>query len=258
MRILVLVKEVPDTYGERRLDLETGLTERGASSSVIDEPSARALEAALTLAAEHEGSVAVLAMGPASAEGSLRKCIAMGAGSATLVSDPLFVGADLTLTAQVLAAALARLEHDLVLMGAASTDGATAVLGAMLSELLDLPLLSRIDELELTAHDVCGRRYGDDIVALRAHLPAIASVTERLPDPRMPGIRGILAAKSAEISVLSARDLGLDEAFVLADARSILLSVSPAGARQAGTVVVDGATDGGTAIADFLRSKGLA
>lgn len=37
MRIIVLMKEVPDTYGDRKLDLETGLAQRGATEAVLDE-----------------------------------------------------------------------------------------------------------------------------------------------------------------------------------------------------------------------------
>ena len=37
MKIVVLVKEVPDTYGDRKLDLETGLADRASSERVLDE-----------------------------------------------------------------------------------------------------------------------------------------------------------------------------------------------------------------------------
>jgi electron transfer flavoprotein beta subunit len=76
MKIVVLVKEVPDTYGDRKLDLETGLAERSASERVLDEIGERALEVALSYADAHPGTeVAVVSMAseearPPSARGS--------------------------------------------------------------------------------------------------------------------------------------------------------------------------------------------
>ena len=106
MKILVLVKEVPDTYGDRKLNLETGLADRAASDAVLDEIGERAVEVALAYAdANPETEVVLLSMSPESAVTSLRKALAMGAHSAVQVVDERLAGADLGLTAQVLAAA---------------------------------------------------------------------------------------------------------------------------------------------------------
>ena len=83
MRIVVLVKEVPDTYGDRKLSLETGLADRAASESVLDEIGERALEVALSYADAHAGTeVVVLSMAAESASSTVRKGLAMGASSA--------------------------------------------------------------------------------------------------------------------------------------------------------------------------------
>ena len=107
MKILVLVKEVPDTYGDRVLDPETGLADRGASERVLDEIGERAIEAAVVLKeADPDAEVVLLSMGPESAQTGLRKGLAMGADRAVHVLDDALRGADLTLTAQTLAAAI--------------------------------------------------------------------------------------------------------------------------------------------------------
>ena len=73
MKIIVLVKEVPDTYGDRKLNLETGLADREASETVIDEIGERALELALTYADANEGTeVAVLSLAPEGATATIR------------------------------------------------------------------------------------------------------------------------------------------------------------------------------------------
>ena len=88
MKIVVLVKEVPDTYGDRVLDLETGLAQRDAGDRVLDEIGERALEVALAHAdASGDAEVVLLSMAPEAATTSLRRGLAMGAASAVQVVD---------------------------------------------------------------------------------------------------------------------------------------------------------------------------
>ena len=109
MKIVVLLKEVPDTWGDRTLDLETGLAARNASERVLDEIGERALEAALAYSEANEGTeVVVMTMASDAAAASLRKGLAMGAHSAVQITDDALRGADLGVTARVLAAALRR------------------------------------------------------------------------------------------------------------------------------------------------------
>ena len=140
MKIVVLVKEVPDTWGDRKLNLETGLADRAASETVIDEIGERSLEVALRYADTNAGTeVVVLSMAPEGSAATVRKGLAMGAGSAIHVADEALRGADLGLTAEVLAAAIRRTGFDLVIAGNLSTDGSGGVIGAMVAELLDVP-----------------------------------------------------------------------------------------------------------------------
>jgi electron transfer flavoprotein beta subunit len=159
MRIVVLVKEVPDTYGDRKLDLETGLADRGASEAVLDEIGERALEVALSHADAHAGTeVVLLSMSPESAVTSLRKGLAMGAASAVQVVDERLAGADLGLTAEVLAAAVARAGFDLVITGNQSTDGSGGILPAMIAERLRVAQLTALVSVDLTDDAVRGQR----------------------------------------------------------------------------------------------------
>jgi len=257
MKIVVLVKEVPDTWGERRLDLETGLVDRGASAPVLDEIDERALEAALAHAdTAPDTEVVVLGMAPASAAATLRKGLAMGATSAMHVVDDALRGADLMLTADVLAAALRRIGFDLVVAGNASTDGGGAAVPAMLAEMLAVPQLTGLSSLEITADSVAGERRGDTGTArVAAPLPAVVSITEALPEGRFASFKGILAAKKKPYETLTAADLGVDPDDPTAP-RYIMLSVAPRPARQAGTVVVDEG-DAGERLARFLIAEGL-
>ncbi len=258
MKIVVLIKEVPDTWGERRLDLETGLTDRSASAPVLDEIDERAVEAALAHADAHPGTeVVVLTMAPASATATVRKALAMGATSAVHVVDDALRGADLLLTADVLAAAIRRTGFDLVIAGNLSTDGGGGVVPAMVAELLGVPQLTALSSLDIADDTVSGERVSDaGSMRVSASLPAVVSVTEALPEGRFTTFKGIMAAKKKPFDTVDAADLGV-VAEDPAQARYIMLSVAERPPRAAGTKIVDEG-DAGEKLAAFLLAEGVA
>lgn len=258
MKIVVLVKEVPDTYGDRKLNLETGLADRQASESVIDEIGERSLELALTYADANEGTdVAVLSVAPEGATATIRKGLAMGAASATHVCDEALRGADLGLTAETLAAAIRRMGFDLVITGNVSTDGSGGMMPAMLAELLDVPHATGLSAVQISDGAVSGTRPVESgVQTVSADLPAVISITEALPGPRFPNFKGIMAAKKKPLEVLTLADLGVSAEDPDA-ARSIMLTVAEKPPRAAGVKIVDEG-DAGEKLADFLVENRLA
>lgn len=256
MKIVVLLKEVPDTYGERTLNMETALADR-SGENVVDEIGERALEVALSYADGHEGTeVTVLSMAPEGATASVRKGLAMGAASATHIVDEGLRGADLGLTAEVLAAALRAEGFDLVIAGNQSTDGMAGMLPAMLAELLEVPGLTNLSRVEITETEVSGARSSDDaVIQATAPLPAVISITEALPDARFPNFKGIMAAKKKAIVVKSLADLGVDAEDMTAS-RGIMLSIAERPARAAGVKIVDEG-DAAAQLAAFLAENRL-
>lgn len=257
MKIVVLVKEVPDTYGDRRLSLETGLADRAASESVLDEIGERSLEVALSFADKSaDAEVVVLSMAPSGSAVTVRKGLAMGAGSAVHVADEGLVGADLGLTAEVLAAAIRRTGFDLVIAGNLSTDGSGGVMGAMVAELLDVPNVTALSSVVIGDGLVSGERVSDGAtMRVSAELPAVISITEALPDARFPNFKGIMAAKKKPFETLTLEDLGIEPEDPGAS-RSIVLGLSEKPPRQAGTKIVDEG-DAGTQLAEFLVQNRL-
>ncbi|MEX0158686.1 MULTISPECIES: electron transfer flavoprotein subunit beta/FixA family protein [unclassified Microbacterium] len=257
MKFVVLVKAVPDTWGERKLSLETGLADRAASETVLDEIDERALEVALSYADAHTGTeVVVLSMGPESAAATVRKGLAMGAASAVQVVDEDLLGADLGLTAEVLTAAVKRIGADLVVTGNQSTDGSGGVLGAMIAELLDLPAALNLTSVEIAERTVEGVRATDaGTVKVSAELPALISITEALPDARFPNFKGIVAARKKPFETLTLADLGVD-ALSSDVARSIVIGLSEKPPRPAGIKIVDEG-DAGEKLADHLIQNRL-
>jgi electron transfer flavoprotein beta subunit len=258
VKIVVLVKEVPDTYGDRKLNLETGLADREASDAVLDEIGERALELALSYTDAHsESEVTVLSLAPETATATVRKALAMGATSGVHVVDEALRGADLGLTAETLAAAIKRLGFDLVIAGNVSTDGSGGMIPAMVAELLNVPHATGLSSVNLGEDTVTGSRpLETGIQQISADLPAVISITEALPPARFPNFKGIMAAKKKPLKTLTLADLG-----VTADdpeaARTIMLSVTEKPPRQAGIKIVDDG-DAGEKIVDFLLENRLA
>jgi electron transfer flavoprotein beta subunit len=254
MKIIVLVKQVPDTWSERRIDLGSGRVDRSASEAVIDEISERAIEVGLALKdADKSVTVTLLTMGPSAALDALRKGLSMGADNAVHIVDDSLQGADLWVTAAVMASALQGREWDLVIAGNESTDGRGGLLPAMLAERLGVASLSAADSLEVGTASVRGARSADGVhEVLETALPAIVSITERMPDARLPNFRGILGAKKKPVEVLSASALALAET----TPATAVLSTAERPPREAGTRVVDDGT-GAVALADFLASQRL-
>lgn len=254
VKIVVLMKQVPDTWGDRKLDGTTGWVDRESGDAVIDEINERALEVALTVAEDHKGSeVVVVTMAPGDVSESLKKALAMGCDSAIHVSDDALAGADAAKTAAVLAAVIRSQNADLVVAGNESTDGRGGIVPSMIAEHLGFPHLGMLGAIDVTDDRVQGvRRIDVGTQAVHASLPAVVSVNESNPDARFPSFKGIMGAKKKPVTTLSLADLTLE----LPAATSRVLSTAVRPARAAGTVV----TDDGTAaeqLVDFLASNRL-
>jgi electron transfer flavoprotein beta subunit len=258
MKIAVLVKEVPDTWGDRQIDAGTMRVVR-SGEIVIDEINEKAVEAALLVKEANPGSdVTVVTMGPSGSLDAIRKSLAMGADSGIHIIDDGLAGSDASQTSAALAAAIAPRGFDLVIAGNESTDGRTAAVPAMLAERLGLAQLTFLRTLEVAGRTVSGERMTDDgHVDVTASLPALVSVTEQIAEARYPNFKGIMAAKKKPVETIGIAGLGLDQAETgAANSWSVVDSVTPRPARTGGTVVKDDGT-AGTQIADYLASARL-
>ncbi|GHC93792.1 electron transfer flavoprotein subunit beta [Nocardiopsis terrae] len=256
MNIVVLVKQVPDTATERKLNADDKTLDRAASDGVINELDEYAIEEALLLKEKHGGEVTVLTMGPDQATDSIRKALSMGADKAVFVNDEALHGSDAIQTAYALAQALGTIEFDLVVLGSESTDARTGVVGAALAEYLGLPQLTLAGKVDIDGSAIKIQRqtdYGYDVV--EAQLPAVVSVMEKINEPRYPSFKLIMQAKKKPVDKKSAADAGIDTGKVgLANATTETVDFAAAPPRAAGTIVKDEG-DGGAKAADFLAEK---
>ncbi|MGH3565098.1 MAG: electron transfer flavoprotein subunit beta/FixA family protein [Pseudonocardia sp.] len=262
MNIIVLVKQVPDTYSERKLSGSDHTLDRDATDAVLDEINERAVEAALQLKETHDGQVTVLTMGPARATDAIRKALSMGADKAVHLSDEGLHGSCAVQTAKALATvikgAIGADGFDLVIAGNEASDGRSAAVPAMVADVLDVPALTHAREITVDGSTVTVKRETDDgVTRLTAELPAVVSVGEKINEPRYPSFKGIMAAKKKPVSTLSLADAGIDPSEVgLANALTAVTAAQPKPPKSAGEKVTDEG-DGGAKIAAFLVSQKL-
>jgi electron transfer flavoprotein beta subunit len=262
LRIVVLLKPVPDPASAGERLGPDGRLDRAAVPAVINGNDEYALEAALKLTeAAGEGEVILLSMAPASAPETMRKALAMGATRGVLVTDPVLEGSCTVSTAKVLAAALKTIDHDFVVAGVDTSDGQAGVVPAGVAALAGLPYLSYAARIEpdMTARTVRVRRIsptGYDV--LEAPMPALISGTQALGEPRYPSLKGIMAARQKEITTISLADLGLDPSSVGgAVATTKVVGSRAPEARAATRVIRDAPDEAARQIVEFLVERRL-
>jgi electron transfer flavoprotein beta subunit len=262
MNIVVCVKQVPDTWSEKKLDPSDSTLDRGATDPVMNEMDEYAVEEALTIQEAQGGQVTVLCMGPEAAGETVRKALSMGADKAIHVLDDGLHGSDALATSLALSKAIEKAgDVDLVILGSESSDARMSVVPAMLAERLGRPQLTFAKEVTVAGSgSVSVKRLTDDgYQVVEASLPAVVSVVEKINEPRYPSFKGIMAAKKKPVETLTLADLGIDAGQVgLGGAWSSVESFESAPPRQAGTVVGGDGGDAGQLadeLVEFLASK---
>ena len=253
MNVVVCVKQIPDPADPGALDPETKTLKRDGKL-ILDESDSYGVEMALQLVDKAGGGeVTLVSMAPNSEVGGLRTALAMGAASATLVSDPALVGTDALGTAKVLASVIKEANPDLVLTATESSDGYTGTLPEQLAALLERPSVTFAKSIEVADGSVKIQRQtelGYDEV--ECPLPAVVSVTAGVVEPRYPSFKGIMAAKSKPVDEKTLADLGIDASTVgWAGAGQEIVDIAAAAAREAGEIIEDDG-DAHAKIVEFL------
>lgn len=212
MKIIVCIKQVPDT-AEVRINPETNTLIREGVPSIINPYDVHAIEAALQIREKTGGKVTVVTMGPPQAEDALREAISMGADEGKLISDRAFAGADTWATSYALFKAVGTIGFDIILCGKQAIDGDTAQVGPEVAEFLDIPHISYVRKIEdVTETSLRVQRLMDDgYDVVEAPLPVLITVVKEINVPRMPSLKGKMAAKKAVIERLDRNAIGAEE-----------------------------------------------
>lgn len=265
MKIAVCIKQVPDSFAQKKL--VGGVIDRGGVESVINSLDEFAIEEALQIAERFGGhgpdtpnTITLISMGTTKVAETLRKALTMGGDDAILVSDPALAQSDSRVTARVLSKVIGIGNYDLVFCGTESTDARMSVIPAMLAAELGWAQLTFANkvQIDLDRNLIQIQRVTERSVdQMSAAFPAIVSVVERINEPRYPSFKDIMAAKKKNITTLDLRSIGLEsESVGLKGSLSYVNKSEPVSAKKHGVKFVDDGT-AGRIILNFLREKRL-
>ena len=250
MNCIVCMASVPDTASVIKVGGDgKGIDEAGIKW-IVSPYDEYALEEALQITEAKGGEVTVVTYGPDSAEAALRDCLARGAHQAVHVLGGEATLGDSFTIAKVLAAALKDREYDLVLCGFKGVGTDCGQVGQMLAELLDLPHVANVTELEVGDGSLAaGRDVEGGKEKVESPLPALVTCQKGLNEPRYAALKGIMAAKKKPVDKVEVASLGIDETsggFYKVEK----LELPPA--KAAGTII-QGEDDAAAAAAELVK-----
>jgi len=176
---------------------------------VISDYDESAVEAALKIKDSVDSKITILSLGGESAVNVIRRCIAMGADEGVLLSDPLFIDSDSFATASVLAGAIKKLgDFDLILCGRQEGDWDSGQVGSGIAELLGIPSVTMIGNVEAKDGKVVVERVvSDGRETIELSTPALVTVSSEVGEPRYPSFRRVREASKMEIPTWSSQDI---------------------------------------------------
>lgn len=212
MDIVVCIKQVPGTT-EVKVDPQTNTLIREGVEAITNPFDAYALEEAVRLKERTGGKVTALSMGPPQADKALRDAISVGVDAAVLLSDPFFAGSDTLATSYTLAKAIEKIgSWDLIICGKQTLDGDTGQVGPELAERLDIPFVTCVRKIKEIGEGFLKmeRMIEEGYELVEMPLPGLITVVKEINEPRLPSLRGMMAAKKAEISIWTAQDINAE------------------------------------------------
>ena len=275
MRIVVCIKQVPDTTNVR-INPKTNTLMREGVESIVNPFDEYALEEALRLKDAHGAHVTVISMGPPQATAVLREALARGADDAFLVSSRAFGGADTLATSYTLSQAIKKAcggkTPDLVLFGKQAIDGDTAQVGPGVSEFLNVPLVTYVKKISLSkgcgetgvspdvVHFTVESLMDDGTAVIEGALPAVMTVVKEASTPRFASLAGWMDAAKAPVTVLDEKAVEANPLWIgLTGSPTKVVTIFPPPTKGGGEIVDarGDASAGARAISDFLEKKGL-
>jgi electron transfer flavoprotein beta subunit len=212
MKILVAVKQVPDTATQVKVAAGGKAIETGGITWIVSPYDEFAVEEALRIKEKRgQGEVVAVSLGPDRVKEALRSCLAMGCDRAIHLNDPAWADADTLATARALAAVVTQEAPQLVLCGRQAIDDDMGAVPAQLAEILGWPAAYWIMEEAVDGGATsirAARQVEGGLEVFDVPLPAVLTAQKGLNEPRYPTLKGIMGAKKKEIKDVKAADLG--------------------------------------------------
>lgn len=226
MKIVVCIKQVPDTEAEVKWDLQKGTLKREDMDAVTNPFDEFALEEALLTKEKYDAEIVAISMGPEKATDVLRNALALGVNQVYHISDPALAGSDTLGTSYALAKAIEKIgDADIVLCGKQATDGNTGIVSSEIAARLgysQLSFVGKIVDIDAANKKIKVERSiegGKEVV--EAKLPAVVSVLKGINEPRLPNLMGIRKAAKVQIPVWDTNEINAAKEKVGAEAAAV-------------------------------------
>lgn len=226
MKIVVCIKQVPDTEAEVKWDLQKGTLKREDMDAVTNPFDEFALEEALLTKEKYDAEIVAISMGPEKAADVLRNALALGVNQVYHISDPALAGSDTLGTSYALAKAIEKIgDADIVLCGKQATDGNTGIVASEIAARLgysQLSFVGKIVDIDAANKKIKverGIEGGKEVV--EAKLPAVVSVLKGINEPRLPNLMGIRKAAKVQIPVWDTNEINAAKEKVGAEAAAV-------------------------------------
>ena len=202
MKLLVCISKVPDTTSKINfVENNTKFDENGVQYIVNPYDEWYALVRALELVETQGGSVTTITVGSAADDPTIRKALAIGANDAVRIdadpSDPYFV-------AKQIAEYAKNESFDIILTGKETINYNGAQIGGMIAEMLNTPFVSLATKLDVN-NDVATleRDVKGGVEVVEVNTPFVLSAAKGMAEQRIPNMRGIMAARTKPLNVIS-------------------------------------------------------
>ena len=212
MKIIVCVKQVLDTSSSIEIQNEEVISP--GSSRIINPYDEFAVEESVRIKEKKpDTEITLLSLGPEGFKDSIKKALAMGADKAIHLCDQKFEGLDSHALAKVLACSIEKIPYDLILCGRQAVDVDMAQTGPALATFLGIPFVTVVTGIEFSSDFRAAkitRQVEGGSEMREMSLPILLTCQKGLNEPRLPSLKGIMAAKKKEVLIQSAEDIGID------------------------------------------------
>ncbi|MBL8877674.1 MAG: electron transfer flavoprotein subunit beta/FixA family protein [Phycisphaerales bacterium] len=260
MKILVVLKQVPDSTSVIKIRPDGSDIERAGLKMVVNPFDEFAIELATQLREKRSDVQAITAItvGPAAAAEALRTAMAVGADDAIHLQDAAFDALDELQTAALLAATVTSAGFDLILRGKQEIDLDSGQIGPALAEFLDLPHVGAVTKFEAAADGksfTANRRIEGAEEVVKVNLPAVVTCEKGLPEMRYPSLPNLMKAKKKPLKLMTKADVpGFDD-LIGRVGGSIATRFEPPPPRSPGKIIKDEPEAAAAQLVKLLREE---
>lgn len=260
MKILVVLKQVPDSTAAIRTKTDGSDIERAGLKMVVNPFDEFAIELAVQLREKRSDieSITALTVGPVAAAEALRTAMAVGADDAIHLQDAAFDGLDELQTAALIAAVVRGGGYDLILRGKQEIDLDSGQLGPALAEFLDLPHVGAVTRFEASADGksfTANRRIEGAEEVVKVHLPAVVTCEKGLPEMRYPSLPNLMKAKKKPLKIMAKSDIAGYDDLVGKVGGSVTTRYEPPPPRPPGKLIKDEPESAAAQLVKLLREE---